>query len=111
MFTQTQKKNIPAYTLEFVCQHCPCKCKVSVAKIKTQKQQITDNTVYSIDELGEKWVPTFKSPLSASSAKTFTTYIDKNNEKQSAIRSTALEALELAKNTMIPLCDHYQLKR
>ena len=110
MFTQTQKKNIPVCNPEFVCQHCPCKCKVSVAKIETQKQQITDNTVYSIDELGEKWVPTFKSPLS-SSAKIFTTYIDKNNEEQSTIRSTVLEALELAKNTMIPLCDYYQLKR
>ena len=112
MYTQEQKKNIPVRNLEFVCPHCPYKCKVSIAKIENPKHQITDDTVYTIDELGTKWAPTFKSaPSKSIPATVFTTYIDENNEKQSTLQDTALEALELAKNTMIPLCDHYQKKQ
>lgn len=104
-FTQENKINITACNLHEICHGCQYHCRLGVKAIDVPKQPVTDNTIQVIGEYGTKWLPTIdRQPVME--------YFDANNVLQSNTkRNTAEEALELLKEEIIPLCDHYQNHR
>ena len=104
-FTQENKINITAHNLHEICHGCQHHCKLGVKAIDVPKQPAADNTIQVIGEYGTKWLPTIdRQPVME--------YFDANNVLQTNTkRNTAEEALELLKEEIIPLCDHYQNHR